>query len=351
MDELDDLFRQELDGHASEPAADLWARLQARTATSASDADPVDTRFRTGLAGHATPPRRELWERLEDEHLRPRQRRRPVIAWGRLAVAASLLLLVLGGGAGLWWGRQSQSAGPVAATAGRGAAGRPAGPAVGTTTAAASVESKGASTSPLETPRTSGIADNTKKTSLERGSRGFAPGSSLLLASQSASPALTAAPNATARREKTRKISTAQATGRAGSPSSSPVTSTAALRRSAQVPGAKLPIAPAPDAAAGPPTPAVALPQALAVAPPQVIEVEVRRGTAPRPPANTVATAPAPTETAPARRRFRLGGLLREAGHALHGEPVSLAEATGLPESVTVQARLGDRVLARTIRL
>jgi len=35
----------------------------------------------------------------------------------------------------------------------------------------------------------------------------------------------------------------------------------------------------------------------------------------------------------------------------MHGESVSLAEATGLPESLTVQARLGGRLVSKTIQL
>jgi len=86
----------------------------------------------------------------------------------------------------------------------------------------------------------------------------------------------------------------------------------------------------------------------MAAAPPDVIEVEVRRGPAPGQPA----VAPASVAAAPARRpRLRLGGLLRQADHLVHGEPVSLAEATGLAETVTVQARLGGRTLSKTIQL
>lgn len=95
---------------------------------------------------------------------------------------------------------------------------------------------------------------------------------------------------------------------------------------------------------------ALALATAGAPASPEIIEVEVRRGTAPSlaTPTQPVAAA----ELAPTRRpRLRLGGLLRQADHLLHSEPVSLAEATGLPETVTVHARLGGRTLSRTIQL
>jgi len=87
----------------------------------------------------------------------------------------------------------------------------------------------------------------------------------------------------------------------------------------------------------------------MAAAPPDVIEVEVRRGPALGQPAAAPASVAA---AAPARRpRLRLGGLLRQADHLVHGEPVSLAEATGLAETVTVQARLGGRTLSKTIQL
>lgn len=82
--------------------------------------------------------------------------------------------------------------------------------------------------------------------------------------------------------------------------------------------------------------------------PSEVVEVEVRRGPAPAPPAVVLASV---APTASPRRRLRLGGLLRQADHLVHGEPVNLAEATGLAQTVTVQARLGGRTLSRTIEL
>ncbi len=91
---------------------------------------------------------------------------------------------------------------------------------------------------------------------------------------------------------------------------------------------------------------------AVPTAPAGIIEVDVRRGPEPSRPAApvVVATAPSPAADQP-RRRLRLGGLLRQADHLVHGEPVSLAEATGLPESLTMQARLGSRTVSKTIQL
>ena len=368
--ELDDLFRQQLDGHASEPGPDLWARLQARTAAEDANgaappaADPLDARFRAGLAGYATPPRRELWERLEDEHLQPRQRRRPVVAWGRLAVAASLLLLGLAGGAGRWWGAGRAARGPVVATTGRAAGSRPVGPrasAVGKAAAPAGLAATNAPAAATTSARALATAPSAAQVAVgERAMPAAAAGP------RRAEAALLAAQ--TAGRQKNQKIATAQATGAGASPSSSPVASTAARRRPATALGSApghLPATPQPDAAAGfqlalggrktPGSQPTTQPEtpALAAAPPQIIEVEVRRGSRPAAAAEpvVVAAAPVATEAAEPRRRLRLGGLLRQAGHALRGEPVSLADATGLPETVTVQAHLGERVLSRTIRL
>nr|GFD20637.1 hypothetical protein [Tanacetum cinerariifolium] len=115
-DNIDDLFRQKLDGHATPPAPDLWARLSLPAAPAT---DPVDATFQEGLRAHATPPRRELWERLEDEHLRPQSRRRRVVAWWQLSAAAVLLLMLVGGA--LWSGswRQATTGGAVASRSGR----------------------------------------------------------------------------------------------------------------------------------------------------------------------------------------------------------------------------------------
>jgi hypothetical protein len=94
---------------------------------------------------------------------------------------------------------------------------------------------------------------------------------------------------------------------------------------------------------------AVATPAAAPAAEPEIIEVEVRRGGARPTPAPAVVAVADAAPAAPTRRRgLRLGGLLRQADRLVHGE---LAEATGLPESVTLQARLGGRVVSKTIQL
>jgi hypothetical protein len=59
----------------------------------------------------------------------------------------------------------------------------------------------------------------------------------------------------------------------------------------------------------------------------------------------------ATTAEAPEERR-RLGGrLLQQAGNLVRGERVSLAEAAGLPENVTVRATIAGRILTKSIQL
>ncbi|MGI4833526.1 MAG: hypothetical protein ACRYFK_08710 [Janthinobacterium lividum] len=356
--ELDDLFRQQLDGHATPPPADLWARLQAQAAAPATSngaaADPLDAQFRAGLAGHATPPRRALWERLEDEHLRPRQRRRPVVAWGRLAVAASFLLLLLAGGAGLWLAQRSQPGGELAATGPQ-----PAASAAGTAPRRAAL---------AVAPAAAATAKNNLATLATRHGYQAAkqPLLAAALATHSAQPAAI---------EKKAFYFSPRATTAGGSSSSSPVASTGRPRRpaTARRPALALPrTTPQPNADAGmlagnrgrktpshqPVTPTETPAATLAAAAPpapEVIEVDVRRGAGPSPSRLPVVVAAAPAASAeaeaPTRPHLRLGGLLRQAGHALRGEPVSLAEAASLPESITVQAHLGSRVVSKTIQL
>jgi hypothetical protein len=70
------------------------------------------------------------------------------------------------------------------------------------------------------------------------------------------------------------------------------------------------------------------------------------------------ASAPASESTSawasaePATRRLRLGErLLQQANHLARGERLSLAEATGLPETVTVRATIAGRTLTKSIQL
>ncbi len=334
--ELDDLFRQHLGGHATPPGDDLQRRL-----AELAEAERLDALFRTGLAGHASQPRRAVWERLEDEHLHPRRPRRRVVAWWQLSAAAVLLLSLLAGGL-LWRGNGGPRPGSEVASRqpAREAAG-PGGPAAPATVPAAV-------TSSANFP-TGKYTDN-----------------------QSTEVRTAAAT------EKNNKFSASQATALGHSSSSHPIATTTLADRAAKASQVarsnhrlRRPLDAATDglaSAGGRPTPAgqsapptvapttTPSPALLAHAmtsEPEVVEVEVRRGPAPASASPTVVLASAPaaeTTTAP-RRRLRLGSLLRQADHLVHGEPVNLAEATGLAETVTVQARLGGRTLSRTIRL
>jgi hypothetical protein len=321
-EDIDDLFRQKLDGHASPPSDDLWARLELPGAATEPEAEPLDTLFRAGLHGHATPPRRELWERLEDEHLRPQPRRR-VAAWRRYSAAAVLLLLLLAGGAGLWRGAVGPKANNVATT-------RP------------------ATKPPLPAHAAPAIP------------RDLAP---------AAHTATTAAPQAdqtlaraATTSKKNQQFFSTQATAPQVATSSTPMATTTQPRRAATAGRAAGSHRQRPDAAAaqlattgkrrpaGQPQPTPAPTLAVATPAADIIEVEVRRGPAPAlvaPPALVAAADAAPTR----RPRLRLGGLLRQADRLVHGESVNLAEATDLPETVTVQARLGGRLLSKTIQL
>lgn len=360
-EDIDDLFRQKLDGHATPPADDLWARLQL----PAADKEPLDTLFREGLNAHATPPRRELWERLEDEHLRPQPRKRRVAAWWQYSAAAVLLLMLLAGGAGLWRGGYfSRSGGNIAVT-------KP-----------AHQSGQSASRVPQDASRQGKLNNSTDEPVIAQ----VAPTKEqrVTVASTTAS-------------EKNKKYSSSQATALAASTSSPSIATTTQPRRPATTPrvaaghrtlgaqpdavatrlattgGRKTPagqhlgsspVAPATTVAPATrdnkvesPTLALAANPNKANATPEIIEVDVRRGPGANRPAEYTPVAPAVVAVAevtpnPTRRpRLRLGGLLRQADRLVHGEGVNLAEATGLPETVTVQARLGGRLVSKTIQL
>jgi hypothetical protein len=334
-DNLDDLFRQQLGGHATPPGPDLQRRL-----AELAEAERLDALFRTGLGSHASQPRREVWERLEDEHLRPQpQRRRRVVAWWQLSAAAVLLLTLLAGG--LWRG---------------GYLGQP-----GT----------GLAHAPATAPRPSGAA--TVKTQPS-------PAQPAAMTQAPSTPERVLARAETATKKKNQKNFSTQATPTAASSSSPSIATTTRVPRPATEPqaaGSHLKQRQLPDAATGqlattgrghgsasqsftsslneqaatptahqsPPPITMAMTTA-----PEVVEVEVRRGPDPSQPATALVVAAA--EPTPARRpRLRLGGLLRQADHLVHGEPLSLAEATSPSETLTVQARLGGRTVSRTIRL
>ena len=83
----------------------------------------------------------------------------------------------------------------------------------------------------------------------------------------------------------------------------------------------------------------------------ELITVDVRNGSnvAARP-AKITSTALASADTSPEQRG--LGGrLLHQAGNLVRGERVSLAEAAGLPENVTLRATVAGRSLTKSFQL
>jgi len=341
-DNLDDLFRQHLGGHATPPGADLQRRL-----AELAEAERLDSLFRTGLAGHASQPRRAVWERLEDEHLHPAGTRRRVVAWWQLSAAAVLLLSLLAGG--LLWrnGHVAQPGGELAT--GRAATKPPASTTTGSTQGLAI---------PAETaiPAANAIssAPIVAKEPIARTSTSPSEKNKKAWASQATAPGISSSsPPIASTTRAGRAATAAQAASSHHLPRRTLDAATGQLARTGgrQSPAGQLPPATTPAALAATTAPGLALVATTMTNPSEVVEVEVRRGPAPAQPAVGLASVVATAPVASPRRRLRLGGLLRQADHLVHGEPVSLAEATGLAETVTVEARLGGRTLRRTVQL
>jgi hypothetical protein len=334
-DNLDDLFRQQLGQHATPPGEDLQRRL-----AELAEAERLDALFRTGLGSHASQPRREVWERLEDEHLRPQpQRRRRVVAWWQLSAAAVALLTLLAGG--LWRGGYLKQSGSELAT--RPAGALPRGPRISPTPATDNPASPAhLASQPISQQPTEQALAQIKTTSKEKIAKS--------LRAQATAPPAYSSSNPIATTTRPRRAATAHQAASSIQPQRRPLDAAASQlattgRRNS--PASQLLIA-SDETQASRPSPSLAL--AAMTSQPEVIEVEVRRGPEPSRPA--VAPVVAVAEPAPARRpRLRLGGLLRQADHLVHGEPVSLAEATSTGETVTLQARLGGRTLSKTIQL
>ena len=97
--------------------------------------------------------------------------------------------------------------------------------------------------------------------------------------------------------------------------------------------------------------PATTVPAASLASAGELITVDVRNGSnVVSRPAKITSTALAATESSPERRG--LGGrLLHQAGNLVRGEPVSLAQAAGLPENVTLRATVAGRSLTKSFQL
>ncbi|MBO2012567.1 hypothetical protein [Hymenobacter negativus] len=367
-DNLDDLFRGKLDGHETPPGDDLWARLQAQPAAepapsvpqpNAADAKRLDQLFQTRLNTHISPPARELWERLEDEHLRPRKRR--AAAWWPMAIAAAIALLITAGGAGLWLGFPAGKTGRgnVAVQSGKGSS----------TTAVTStpnatlhasikdasinkvaIEAAQAATDARDTQEAiaattaTNTPENTVSAPIQKNAAGRA--TSALASASTASKARKFAERQSPRHP---LGSTRQPDVAAPSPSlvahTTPAVAPAPDRNTA-ADEPRLNPAPAPVIAQTNPNPAPEIVPAGTV-----ITVDVRNGATPaarniRTTLSEVASAEETTE-----RRGLGGRLLQQAGHLVRGERLSLAEATGLPENMTLKANIAGRRVSKSIQL
>ncbi|MCC3152948.1 hypothetical protein Q3A66_08665 [Hymenobacter sp. BT770] len=359
-EDIDDLFRDRLDGHTTPPGDALWARLQAQTPpepAADANAERLDLLFQKGLNTHRTPPGRELWERLEDEHLRPKKRR--AAAWWPMAVAAALALLLVAGGAGLWLGfplRPAQT-GSVAsqqqASSDQPALNQPnntdatkATPGVPATEqeVVAAAEPNHTPESTLLTPAEKNITSQATRpealASTAPKARMSAPGQSPrhLMETSRQPDAATA-----------RLPLVARATARAASHPTPPRPTAADEQRPTNEQERVLALNPKPAPAAEI-VPASSIPNHAVATAPELITVEVRNGGEPAVTPSKL-TAVAMATEAPSERR-RLGGrLLQQAGNLVRGERVSLAEVTGLPENVTVRATVAGHSLTKSIQL
>ncbi|UPL50974.1 hypothetical protein [Hymenobacter sublimis] len=265
--------------------------------------EDIDKLFRDRLADHAPTPPAFVWAEIEAE-MQPR-RKRPVL-W--LAAAAVALLTLLGGA---WWvltgGNPSRPGTPQMAAA----TPRPAAPA---TSKQAENNSSSQATAPLVFPSSPSEAQ----------------------ANKPAVVVATATPSQQARSRGVQPDPAAASRRPARPRASTPAAARQLALANAPAPTPSRPTLPEPT-----PDPELDRPTTLPAATVALtgpIEVEVR----PAAPASAVAATPT--------HRPRLTSLLRQARNAVKGERVSLTDA-GLPETVTVQARVAGHTLTKTIQL
>ena len=352
-EDIDDLFRDRLDGHATPPGNALWARLQSQSPPETSadaQAERLDLLFQKGLNTHSTRPGRALWERLEDEHLRPRKRR--ATAWWPVALAAALALLLIAGGAGLWPGFPLRQAQPASVA-----------------TKPSRNERQTAGNQPIKAATTSATASAHE---LAAANSASSPQSAQSHRSEKKETAQATRPAALASTApKAGKSAPGQSTRHLMEVNRQPDAATAPLplvARTTARPAAH-PTPPRPTAAdelrhtteasrvvaltlpasAGEIVPAKPVPASSAAAA-GLITVDVRNGGVTAVSPSKFSSLAAATE-APAERR-RLGGrLLQQAGNLVRGERISLAEVTGLPETLTVRATVAGHSLTKSIQL
>ena len=365
LDNIDDLFRGKLDGHETPPSDDLWARLAAQpaaepTASASAPAEApgterLDQLFQSRLNSHISPPARELWERLEDEYLRPGKRR--AAAWWPLALAAAIALLITAGGTGLWLGF------PGGKTSGTDVAGQSG---KGASTVAGTTARDVAATAPINAASTASInKETTEVPQAASESRAALAANTVAEASQKAifepaqkkaatratGPVAVASTASKARKFAERQSprhplgSTRQPDVAAPSPSLVARTTPAV----APAPNRNAPADeqhPAPVAQTATPVPAPEIVPASTV-----ITVDVRNGATPASRSIRTALSEVASVEETTERRGLGGRLLQQAGHLVRGERLSLAEATGLPENVTLRANIAGRRVSKSIQL
>ena len=365
---IDDLFRNKLDGHETPPGDALWTRLQALPPDAApptdGPAERLDQLFQQGLNAHATPPGRALWERLEDEHLRPRKRR--ALAWWPMALVAAVALLLVAGGAGLWLGLPWSN--PAADNVASQLPKRPnlnaatSAPPNGATVAPAPTNASATAVAPVSGRANNAIAlaATAPSANIQKNATARATRPSALASTTPEASSLATGPTPRHMKGTTRQPDAATdhlpLVARAAAPGPHRTTPpTTADERRPGAPNA-LAVAAAPNPvpaleivlAAPAPAPAPASTMAVAA---ELITVDVRNGANPAArPAQTTSSAAASAESS-AERRPLGSRLLRQAGHLVRGERMSLAEVTGLPENVTLRATVAGRSLTRSFQL
>ncbi|ALD20867.1 hypothetical protein [Hymenobacter sp. DG25A] len=267
--------------------------------------EDIDKLFRDRLQGHAPTPPAFLWDKLEAE-LQPAHKKRPVM-W--LYASAAVVALLLAGGAWLLrTGPQSASSIEMATVVSR-----PSAPAISQpATASEAIEKE------ISTPQATAASPSASTLSKAVATAAPAP------ARQQPTTNNASAPRTTRGLAATENRAVAAATPRPAHPERT-------------VKAEPIPtITPEPVPAALASTTTTPVP----AAPLGPIEVEVRRQT--QAPVALASNGPA--------SRPRLGSLIRHARNVLRGDQVNLAEA-GLPETVTVQARVAGHTLTKVIQL
>lgn len=356
---IDDLFREKLDGHATPPGDALWARLQASTPpdvqNGSNSEERLDLLFHQKLSAHLTPPSREIWERLEDEHLRPTKRR--AAAWWPMAMAAAVALLLVAGGAGLWLGfpfrntqvatrtsNQPKQSTRGALTRSNTATGAQSSGAIKAERNHVSEQPAVAANTTPQPSKSTPLTSSQKKTITEA--------TRTPLVASTASKARTSTLGKSNRQQMgTSRQPDADANRSSLVAHTTPKTTQPTAADEPRKPADIAPVVaatathtPAPEIVPAGTIPASGLTGDL-------ITVDVRTGSAPAArPAKMVTTALA--ELAEPAERRRLGGrLLHQAGNLVRGERVSLAEVTGLPENVTLRATVAGRSITKSIQL